>query len=355
MKKILVAPLNWGLGHASRCIPLIAALIKHGYQPVMASDGQALELLKKEFPGLEAYELPSYNIRYSKNGKLLNALLIKQSGKILKAIKREQEVTREIIEKEKICGIISDNRFGVRSDKVYSVYITHQLRVLSGLTTFLTSRIHQQVIKKFDACWVPDHQAPIHLSGKLSHPFPGGLQVKYIGPLSRLEKVPCEKEFDLMVILSGPEPQRSILEEKLRLELKNFKGSILFVQGLLAGKQTKILTDSMLIVNFMLKTELQECICKSRLILARSGYSTLMDLEKLEAKAFFIPTPGQTEQVYLAKYLKEQKIADYVAQNAFNCLRLEGSREYTGFRHKKTPDKDIEASLFDVFKEGFKI
>jgi len=350
MKKILVAPLNWGLGHASRCIPLIEALIKHGYQPVMASDGQALELLKKEFPDLKAYELPSYNIRYSKSGKLLNALLIKQSGKILKAIKREQEVTREIVEIEKICWIISDNRFGVRSDKVYSVYITHQLRVLSGLTTFLTSRIHQQMIKKFNACWVPDHQAPFYLSGKLSHPAPKGLQVKYIGPLSRLEQVPSEKEFDLMVILSGPEPQRSLLEEKLKLELKNFKGSILLVQGLLAGKQTKILTDSMLIVNFMLKAELQESICKSRLILARSGYSTIMDLEKLDAKAFFIPTPGQTEQVYLAKYLKEQKIADYAAQSEFTCALLELNKEYTGFRHKKTSDKDIEVSLFDVFK-----
>jgi hypothetical protein len=316
----------------------------------MASDGQALELLKKEFPDLKAYELPSYNIRYSKNGKLLNALLIKQSGKILKAIKREQEVTREIVEIEKICWIISDNRFGVRSDKVYSVYITHQLRVLSGLTTFLTSRIHQQMIKKFNACWVPDHQAPFYLSGKLSHPAPKGLQVKYIGPLSRLEQVPSEKEFDLMVILSGPEPQRSLLEEKLKLELKNFKGSILLVQGLLAGKQTKILTDSMLIVNFMLKAELQESICKSRLILARSGYSTIMDLEKLDAKAFFIPTPGQTEQVYLAKYLKEQKIADYAAQSEFTCALLELNKEYTGFRHKKTSDKDIEVSLFDVFK-----
>lgn len=350
MKKILIAPLNWGLGHASRCIPLIETLINHGYQPVIASDGQALELLKKEFPDLRAYELPSYHIRYSKNGKLLNALLIKQSGKILKAIKREQAVTREIVEKEMICGIISDNRFGVRSDKVYSVYITHQLRVLSGLTTFLTSRIHQQIIKKFDACWVPDHQAPFYLSGKLSHPAPGGLLVKYIGPLSRLEKVPCEREFDLMVILSGPEPQRSLLEEKLRLELKNFAGSILLVQGLMAAKQTKILTDSMLIVNFMLRSELQEFICKSRLILARSGYSTLMDMEKLEAKAFFIPTPGQAEQVYLAKYLKEQKIAGYAEQNAFNCLLLESNMEYTGFRYKKTPNKDIEASLFDVFK-----
>jgi predicted glycosyltransferase len=230
------------------------------------------------------------------------------------------------------------------------VYITHQLRVLSGLTSFLTSRIHQQMIKKFDACWVPDHQNPFQLSGKLSHPAPGGLEVKYIGPLSRLEKITCEKEFDLMVILSGPEPQRTLLEEKLRLELANFAGSILLVQGLLAGKQTKIWTDSMLIVNFMLKAELQECICKSRLVVARSGYSTIMDLEKLEAKAFFIPTPGQAEQVYLAKYLKEQKVADYAAQNEFTCARLELNQEYTGFRHKKTPDKDFEASLFDVFK-----
>jgi len=122
------------------------------------------------------------------------------------------------------------------------------------------------------------------------------------------------------------------------------------VQGLLAGKQTKILSNGMHIVNFMLKAELQECICKSRLILARSGYSTVMDLEKLEAKAFFIPTPGQMEQVYLAKYLKEQRIADYATQNEFNCALLADNSEYLGFKQKNTPDKDIESSLFDVFK-----
>lgn len=352
MKKILVAPLNWGLGHASRCIPVIEALIKQGYLPVIASDGPALELLKKEFPDLVAYELPSYNIHYSKNGNLLNALLILQAGKILKAIKKEYEVTQEIIAKEKIGGIISDNRFGVRSEKVFSVYITHQLQVFSGFTTFFTSWIHQKIIKKFDACWVPDYQNPFYLSGKLSHPVPKGLQIKYINPLSRFKKISYDKEFDLMVILSGPEPQRSILETKLRKELKNFRRKTLFVQGILAEKQVRTAADKMVIVNFMLKGELQEFICKSHLILSRSGYSTIMDLEKLEVKAFFIPTPGQTEQVYLAKYLKEQRIANYATQSEFKSARLEleGNSEYTGFTHKKTPNKNTDLSLFDVFR-----
>lgn len=350
MKKILVAPLNWGLGHASRCIPVIETLIELGYLPVIASDGPALELLKKEFPDIKTYELPSYNIQYSKNGNLLNAMLIMQSGKILNTVKREQEATQKIVEKEKISGIISDNRFGVRSDKVFSVYITHQLRVFSGLTTFFTSLIHQKIIKKFDACWVPDYQNPCYLSGKLSHPAPKGLKVKYINPLSRLLKISIEKEFDLMVILSGPEPQRSMLDEILMNELENFRGKILFVQGILAEKQTRTAVDKMVIVNFMLKAELQECICKSHFILARSGYSTIMDLEKLEAKAFFIPSPGQAEQVYLAKYLKEQKIANYAAQSEFICAKLEENVEYNGFIHAKTPNKNIDTSLFDVFR-----
>ena len=154
MKKVIVAPLNWGLGHATRCIPIIYALLQNNFTPIIASDGKALELLQKEFPQLRSLKLPSYSISYGKN---LKRNLLLQFPKILSAVKKERKIIAQIIEKEtNIVGIISDNRFGVLNAKIPSVYITHQLTVLSGFTTFFTRKIHQSIIKNFDECWVPD-------------------------------------------------------------------------------------------------------------------------------------------------------------------------------------------------------
>jgi len=206
-KRILVAPLHWGLGHATRCIPIINALIEHGFEPIIASDGAALDLLKKEFPKLIYLELPSYNIEYSKKGQSLKLKLFKSIPKILKAIKVEKRVTQTIIKKYKIDGIISDNRFGVFSSKVPSVYITHQLNVLSGNTTWISTKLHQHIIKKYDECWIPDVEGKSNLSGRLGHlkhaPFP----LKYLGVISRFEKSKLPVIYDLLVLLSGPEVQ----------------------------------------------------------------------------------------------------------------------------------------------------
>ena len=167
-KKILVAPLNWGLGHAARCVPLINALIDNEFQPVLASDGPALDFLRKEFPLLKYYELPSYDIEYAKEGSMLKYKLLVQTPKILKAVSKERKVVEEIIEKEDLAGIISDNRFGVRSEKLPSVYITHQLNVLSGSTSTITTSLHKKTISKFDECWIPDDDNKDRLAGDLS-------------------------------------------------------------------------------------------------------------------------------------------------------------------------------------------
>ena len=168
-KRILVAPLNWGLGHATRCIPIINALVQEGFVPIIASDGDALSLLRKEFPNLSSIELPSYNITYAKNGKMFKLKLIKDSPRLLKTIKAEKKAISGILEHNDIAGIISDNRLGVRNKNTPSVFITHQLNVLSGTTTWLSTKMHQKFIKKFDACWVPDADGELNLSGKLGH------------------------------------------------------------------------------------------------------------------------------------------------------------------------------------------
>ena len=184
MKKIIVAPLNWGLGHASRCIPIINSLLENSFTPIIASDGNALLFLKKEFPDLEFLELPSYNISYAKN---LKWSLLLQIPIILRSIKKEGKYIDDFVTENNVIGIISDNRFGVRSKKVHSVYITHQITVLSGIFTFFTSKIHQNIIRKFDECWIPDFENS-EFSGKLSV-SKNNLNQKYIGVLSRFKKV----------------------------------------------------------------------------------------------------------------------------------------------------------------------
>lgn len=331
-KRILVAPLNWGLGHATRSIPIITALIKEGFEPVIASDGEALSLLKKEFPQLSTIELPSYNITYTKNGKLLKLKLLKDSPKLLKAIKAEKKLITTIITENNISGIISDNRMGVRSKKVPSVFITHQLNVLSGNTTWLSTKMHQKYIKKFDMCWIPDTDSEINLSGKLGHVDHFDIPSKYIGPLSRFSKKKKPLKNDLLVLLSGPEPQRTLLEEKLLLELKNYPGKIVFVRGTIKKEQEVQIIGNMTIYSFMTSKLLEQTINESALVLSRSGYTTVMDLAKLNKKAYFIPTPGQFEQEYLAKRLTELGLVPSCKQDDFTLEKLMDSITFKGLK-----------------------
>ncbi|TBV28038.1 MULTISPECIES: glycosyltransferase [Meridianimaribacter] len=347
-KRILVAPLNWGLGHATRCIPIINALLKNNYTPVIASDGIALELLKKEFPDLIAVELPSYGITYAKKGKWFKLKIISNSPKVVKAIKREKQATKQIIETYDIDGIISDNRLGVCSKTVPSVFITHQLQVLSGSTTWISTKIHQKFIKKFNECWVPDNVNEPNLSGKLGHVNFLEIPLKYIGPISRFKKLEVEKEYDIMALLSGPEPQRTLLEEKLLTLLENYNGNVLFVKGLVEDQQTTVHKGSMTIYNYMTSEQLELALNQSDFVISRSGYTTIMDLAKLNKKGFFIPTPGQFEQEYLAKKLDEQKLVPTATQDAFTMEMLEKIDDYKGLA-----ELDYELNykkLFSLFK-----
>lgn len=334
-KRILIAPLNWGLGHATRCIPIINELIRNNFKPIIASDGFALQLLKKEFPKLETFELPSYNIRYSKNPKNLKLKLLKDTPHILKTIKKEKKVVAEIVKTNAISGLISDNRFGVRHNDIPSVFITHQLQVLSGNTTWLSTKIHQKIISKFDDCWIPDYKLEKNLSGILGHTENFKTKFKYLGPLSRFEKQDLKIKYQLLVLLSGPEPQRTFLEEKLYKELRTYQGNICFVKGVVESEQTKIRHKNMTIYNYMTSAELQIALNESAMVLSRSGYTTIMDLAKLEKKAFFIPTPRQYEQEYLAKKLEDEGIAPSCHQNEFHIDSLSEVENYSGFKFEE--------------------
>ena len=347
-KNILVAPLNWGLGHATRCIPIIQNLEKAGFKPIIASDGIALQLLKLEFPHLPFLELPSYSIKYPKKGKNFRWKMVSNLPNMILAVAKERKLVKKWVDEYQLSGIISDNRLGVFNKNVPSVFMTHQLNVLTGSTTYFSTKIHQEFIDKFTECWVPDVDEEQNLSGKLGHLDFIDSRIKYIGPLSRFRKMDSEIKYDLLVLLSGPEPQRTFLEEKLISELKNYAGKVVFVKGIVTEKQEVLQSENILFYNFMQSDELEKLFNESQLVLCRSGYTTVMDLAKLGKKAFFIPTPGQFEQEYLAEKFQEDGLVPFCNQEDFSIEKL---KEVQNFKGLSNFERELDwQKLFSLFE-----
>ncbi|MGB5982806.1 MAG: glycosyltransferase [Nonlabens sp.] len=352
-KNILVAPLNWGIGHACRCVPIINELLDLGHEVILGSDGESLTYLKKEFPLLKSIKLPSYSIEYPAEGKHFKLKLIKDSPKIWSALRKEHQILKVIVKKHKLDLVISDNRLGLFSTHVKTIFITHQLHVLSGNTTWLSTHLHNYFIKKFDQCWVPDFDDSL-LSGRLSALKDSSINYKFIGPLSRFEKTSHpHKKYDLLILLSGPEPQRSILEKRLLLNLKNYKQKVLFIAGKMEQTQIVRKTGALTYYNFLTQNGLQKAFDRSDVVICRSGYSTIMDLYKLEKKAFFIPTPGQFEQEYLANHFHELRIAPFIEQHKFNLSHLEKLKDYTGFGSQFCCSISSSTSMSLILEELF--
>ncbi|MGG7036795.1 MAG: glycosyltransferase [Flavobacterium sp.] len=346
-KNILVAPLNWGLGHATRCIPVIRELEKNGFTPILASDGAALELLKNEFQHLTILELPSYKIEYAKNPKNLKWKFLAHCPSLIEAVHSEKRIVKKWVNEYDLHGIISDNRLGVYSKKIPSIYITHQINIVSGKSNLFLSKLHQFFIKKFDECWVPDYEKNPNLTGLLGHSNNRKLNLKYIGPISRLQKKDMPVKYDLMVILSGPEPQRSLLEQKLMNEIKSFDGEIIFIRGMVEPEQKTEKSNNITYYNFLTAGELETAFNESKIIVSRSGYTTIMDLAILGKKAFLIPTPGQPEQEYLAKKMKREGRFPYAKQEQFQINKLHEIQLYKGYSNITT--KTDWTQLFQVF------
>jgi len=331
-KKILIAPLDWGLGHASRCIPLIHYLIDKNIEVIIGADARPLALLKKEFPSLEFLTLPGYNISYPEARPMaLNMLL--SIPRILSGIKKEHRLLQQIIDDKKIDAVISDNRFGLWNKKIKTVFITHQLKVKAPFGQSILQKMNYRFIGRYDQCWVPDAEGNQNLSGELSHGFSPPENCSFIGPLSRFTSAPTVKPtYDIMVVLSGPEPQRSIFEKKILDQLSASTIKALVVQGLTEKNETHQVRPGLEITSHLDTVAMQKAIAASNIIVSRPGYSTVMDLAALGKKAIFVPTPGQTEQEYLGRYLSEKKIAGSHSQEKFSLAdALYKAVNYTGF------------------------
>jgi len=324
----LVIPLDWGLGHATRCVPIIRALLANGCEVLIAAEGATESLLKHEFQQLRFIPLTGYRISYSKKKYWLPFKIIAQVPWILMRIYKEHQWVKKNVKIHSITAIIADNRFGLYHSTLPSVYITHQLLIKTGnpFTEKVAQKIHYWFIKKYNVCWVPDFVGPNNIAGELSHPVNRPKNITYIGGLSRFEnRGAFEKKFDLLMLVSGPEPQRTIFESLLLIQLENFKGKSLLVRGLpgIAAVdendfETRNNQPNLTIKNHLAAEELNEVIQQSDLVVCRSGYTTIMDLIKLNKKAILVSTPGQTEQEYLAAHLMQQQIFYAVSQEHFN-------------------------------------
>jgi uncharacterized protein (TIGR00661 family) len=320
-KRIFVAPLDWGLGHAARMVPLIRKYIREGHTVVLGGSGKSFLFLQKEFPQLEAIELPGLTIKYSR-GKRQVLKLILQYPRMLRVVKSENKALQKIIREKKIDLVVSDNRYGLYTDLVPCIFITHQLFINAGVMSKMATRISHDYISRFTECHIPDHENYPGLAGNLSHGKLMLNNIKYIGPLSRFENSVApsnEKKFQFIAVLSGPEPQRSIFEKIVRKAMKELNNPCAIVRGVAdAGekKQEKNITT----YDSCSTTELEYLLSKSKTLIARSGYSTIMDLDVLNMPAILVPTPGQTEQEYLGS-LNEDKFT-VIEQGLFSTDSL---------------------------------
>jgi uncharacterized protein (TIGR00661 family) len=313
--KILVAPLNWGLGHASRCVPLVQRLLDEGNEVILGGDGESLTLLRKHFPKLRYTYLAPLNLQYSAGRRQVWAMMKALPRIVLWSIK-DHVMLKALLRKEPIDRVISDNRFGLYNRQAECIYITHQMHIMLPKgwrwAEKIASRIHARVYTRYNKVWVPDYEDPQKsLAGALSHP---GAQVEYIGPLSRFEKTqntpinPNTPNYSVVAVLSGLEPHRTLLEKEILARYQDSDGQVLIVQGLLNRPNTRIKRGNVTLVPTMGDADLAMMLKGAKHIIARSGYSTIMDLEALGlfGKAELIPTPGQPEQEYLAAYLAEK-------------------------------------------------
>ena len=303
--RILVAPLDWGLGHAARCIPVIKELIHQEAEVIVYGSPHVLNYLKKHFPHLEQIRSNEQEIHYAKQLPAWLKILL-QANKINKNIQLEYTNLQSLIKTRQIDGVISDNRYGLNSKLIPCVIITHQLNPrVPRAFAFLRKIIQHQITawtSHYDEIWIPDLSGSHSLSADLSIAQSKNSQHKHLGILSRFssDQIVQSKPNGYLAIISGPEPQRTIFfQELLRIE-KSLSLGMTFIIDKLPEEVSSDETRNMRILVQPNDNEFLQEISNAQKIVCRSGYSSLMDFIRLKRTALFIPTPGQTEQEYLA-------------------------------------------------------
>lgn len=352
---VLVAPLDWGLGHATRCIPIIKALEQLGCTVIIAAEGATAALLCTEFPSLTILPIKGYRIRYAQSKWALPFTILFQIPQILRAIRNEQRWLKQTIQQHGIQLVISDNRYGLYSKQVPSVFITHQLTIKMPFAWLekRVQRINYNYINRFAACWVPDVPDEKNVAGQLSHPAQlPAIPVHYLGILSRFNTTaPQPIVYDYCVLISGPEPQRSLFEQIVLAQLDRVSGKKIIVRGKPGTVDDVQDAAGVTIHQHLSGEQLQQVMQQSRFIICRSGYTTVMEILALHKKSILVPTPGQTEQEYLAERLMQQQWAYSVQQGQLNVADAIATAEQFEFVLPGLSNSNMDTIITNLLKQ----
>lgn len=334
--------LDWGLGHATRSVPIIQGFLNEGAEVVIAGAGRAGDLLQKEFPQLEYIALPAYAPSYSGNNMVLD--MAQQAFHFLKVIDKEHRLLQQLIDEHSFDLVISDGRFGMHTTKLPCIMIAHQIALqmpgIMKLAEPLVNLKNRSYLDQYTEVWIPDHSARQNLSGKLSHVAGLPDRYKFIGPLSRLvtthdKTIPNS----VLILLSGPEPQRTHLQQTVEKQINRTPYQFTIVEGKPEDvKSTNVHDKTHRTIPYLTTDQLAVEMSKADVVICRSGYSSIMDLAAMGKKALLIPTPGQTEQEYLAQHLSYH--SNFVVQQQSKLHLQKGLNELA----KKEPDSSLSGS-----------
>ena len=332
--KILVAPLDWGLGHATRCVPVIREFLRQGAQVDLAVSPSFSPLYREMFPELKQVTAPSYNIVYPKHGFNMGLWLLKNSAHLNKVISYEHHYAEEMVRLHGYDLLLSDNRFGFYSKKARSIYMTHQCRIafppLLSCLEGIGVRWHRGIMRHFDEVWIPDLEQAPGYAGSLSHVKGIPVPAKFVGPLSRFSEMapaaPVAEDdsqcFNVVAVVSGVEPARSQFENSLKKVLAQVPGRHAVILGKPAAEQKSWTEGNTCFYNHLGTEEFARTVGRARWVVSRGGYSTIMDMAYLGARCIFVPTPGQYEQVVLARSLSRAGYAVDIPAKDFELQSL---------------------------------
>lgn len=346
--------MDWGLGHATRLIPIIDYFLNKNYSVILGGNGKSLMYLRNYYPNLESCQIPSAKIMYGKKSAI-GISFSPSLFRFIRGIHREHFTLKKIVKRYNIDIVVSDNRLGLYCKSIKSIYLTHQLNVFTGLyskfSDRIVSRFHKHFLNKFDHCFVPDYSNGKSLAGDLIK-YNNQADLIFLGPLSRFYKKneiqECKYDNDILIMLSGPEPQRSIFEELVIEKFSNIDRQVVVVRGVVSGdvKLPRAVQNIKYIDNPEDKL-LYGLILRSKIVICRSGYSTLMDLAYCQRKAILVPTPGQPEQEYLAEYF--YKTYNFTYCNQTSLMDLNVDKLERGVKWDYICDMELTKNTLDLY------
>lgn len=374
--KILVAPLDWGLGHATRCVPIVKEFLRQGAEVELAVVKANAGFFREVFPELRQRVAPGYNVVYPKYGFNMALWLLKNSAHLNAVMRYEKRYAEEMVERHGYDVLFSDNRFAFFSKKAYSVYMTHQRRIafppavaaLEGVGV----RWHRARMRNFDEVWVPDVEAAPGYAGALSHlPALRGAEntpkVKFVGPLSRFDEVAgslktsgldagelpagnkCAGKYRVVAVISGVEPARTQFENRLRDILRDVPGNHLMILGKPQAPRRHWTEGNIEFVTHLSTGDFANAVRNADWVISRGGYSTVMDMAYLGAKCVFVPTPGQYEQVVLARDLATAGYAVSIPANRLSVESLLGAFKNNVALPRPESSGVLENAVKDLF------